>query len=207
MIHHLFIFILFCSPCFAFKTLLISEDYQYEMYEPEDEIPLCQLEEGRLMYYEAYLHPKLHEGISLNALHIDESKFHSYEEYISDMFQRDFESYCHPNSRHYYQVRHSQDQKIVAICAVLEQGNYNYIDHIGVHKDFRRQGIAQTLLREVINTLPNFLELSLDTRTFNSPAQALYEKLGFKKWEVHPNPKKQSTYFHYSFVKRFATVS
>ncbi len=193
--------ILICLPCFAFQTLLVSGDYQYEMYEPQDEIPLCELEEGLSMYYEAYLHPKLHEGIPLQALQIDESRFRSYEEFIADMFQRDFDSYQHPDQRHYYQVRCIQDQKIVAICAVLEEGKTgrNYMDHIGVHKDFRRQGIAQTLVGEVIRTLPNFLELSLDTRTFNGPAQALYEKLGFKKLEVHPNPKKQFTYCHYVY--------
>jgi ribosomal protein S18 acetylase RimI-like enzyme len=45
--------------------------------------------------------------------------------------------------------------------------------------------------------VPGFVEISLDTRVFNRSAQALYEKTGFKKLEIHPVPEKQATYFHY----------
>jgi len=193
--------VLLCSPCFAFRTLLIQDDYIYEMYEPQDRIPLSLLEEARSMYFEAYLNPRLHKDIPLKALQIDEYRFHTYEEFLSDLFQRNFASYEHPGrfSRYYYQVRSNRDQKIIGVCAVLDQNKNgrHFIEHIGVHKDFRRRGIAQTLIGEVINSLPNFVAISLDTRIFNGPAQALYEKLGFDKLETHPNPKKQFTYFHY----------
>jgi hypothetical protein len=132
-------------PCFAFKTLLVEKGYVYEMYDPHDEIPLDVLNEGVAMYFEAYLNPKLHNGISLKTLQVDEAKFASYDEFISDMFQRDFISYQFPDTtpRLYLQARLAQDGRIVGVCAILEQtpGTY-YMDHMGVDKDFRRQKIA-----------------------------------------------------------------
>lgn len=187
-------------PCFALKTLLVEKDYVYEMYEAQDEIPLDILNEAVTMYFEAYLNPRLHEGISAKLLELDESKFSSYDEFISDMFQRDFSSYQFPNTtpRLYLQARRAQDGKIVGVCAILERtsGSY-YIDHLGVDKDYRKQKIAQTIILQLIKNIGNFIEISLDTRVFNKPAQRLYEKLGFKKLETHPIPSKQFTYFHY----------
>lgn len=191
-------------PGFAVTTVLVNEGYIFERYEPHEEIPSSILNEGLSMYYEAYLHPKLHEGIPLNTLRIDTLRFHSYEEFILDMFQRDFESYRIPGQtpRIYLQARSMKDGKIIGVCAVLVYDNDNYyIDYIGVHKDFRRRKVATHLMKGLLKTIPNFNEISLDTRVFNRPAQFFYEKLGFKKLDVHPNPQKQSTYCHYVLKK------
>ena len=194
------IFSCLIHPCFAFKTLLVDQGYIYEIYEPQDEIPSSTLNEGQSIYFESYLNPKLHKEIPLNAMRINASQFHSYDEFIQDMFLRDFESYQGPgqNPRFYLQARTGQDGKIIGVCAVLGEDNHNYhIDHLGVHKDFRQQGVATHLIKELLKTIPNIHKLSLDTRVFNKPAQAFYEKMGFKKLDVHPNPQKQSTYYHY----------
>ncbi len=196
-----FLLLVVTGPCFALQTLFVNESYVYEMYEPEDCIPLSVLDEGMRMYFEAYQFPRLYEGISLEELHIDETRFKSYEEFILDMLQKDFASYQDPKdiSRAYFQARSLSDNQIVAICAVLKltQSGHYYMDHLGVHKDFRRQGIASTILKEVINTFPDLIEMSLDTRIFNKPAQALYEKTGFKKLDINPNPRMHQTYIHY----------
>ncbi len=192
------------SPSFALTTLLVNDGYIYESYDPQEEIPSSILNEGLSMYFEAYLHPRLHVGIPVNALQIDTSQFHSYDEFILDMFQRDFESYRIPGQtpRIYLQARSMKDGKIVGVCAVLVNENNNYyIDHIGVHKDFRRQKVATNLMKGLLKAIPNFNEISLDTRVFNRPGQLFYEKLAFKKLEVHPIPQKQSTYCHYVLKK------
>lgn len=201
----LLLFISFTCNCDAFKTLSTIDEYVYEVYEPQDCIPASILFEGMNMYLEAYSYPKLHEGIPLKELKIDESRFRSYDEFIADMFYRDFQSYETPNEvrRHYFQVRCILDNQIVGVCVILEQDQpgFYYTDHIGIHKDFRRLGLACNLIKEVINAFPDFVEISLDTRNFNWPAQALYENTGFKKLDIHPNPAKQTTYIHYVLTK------
>ncbi|MBS0604556.1 MAG: GNAT family N-acetyltransferase [Verrucomicrobia bacterium] len=198
------VFLSISSLSFTLETLLIEKGFLYEMYGSQEEIPLSELQAGREMYFEAYLNPCLHEGIPLMAMQIDETRFHSYEEFISDMFQRDFESYQFPGdtSRLYIQVRRIQDGKIIGICAILMKAPHSYyIDHIGVHKDFRRQKIGSTLIEQALKAIPDYIDISLDTRVFNKSAQFFYEKLGFEKVEVHPYAQKQSIYCHYVFMK------
>lgn len=193
------------NPVYAFQTLFVDRDCVYEVYEYQDFIPNEVLQEGQSMYFEAFLHPKLHEGKSLKELQIDEIRFRSYEEFIADMSAKDFESYQTPNSilRLYFQVRRFNDNKIVGVAAVLRLADRSYyIDHFGVHKGFRKLGIGQTLLIQLQQFLSDAECISLDTRVFNTPAQALYEKMGFRRVNIHPNPKKQTTYIHYVLDKR-----
>lgn len=186
-------------PCFGFRTLYVQGDYLYEMYEPHDEIPISVLDEGLAMYYNTFLDPKFHEGFSLQDLGIDSKRFSSYEEFIADMFKRDFESYriCSGIPRFFLQSRRIHDSRIVGICAILEIAPQNYyIDHFGVDLDHKRQKIGSTMMSGFVQNY-TFKKISLDTRVFNQPAQLFYEKLGFKKLEPHPLPSKQNIYFHY----------
>lgn len=189
------------GSCCALQVLPIGNDYICETYSPVDEIPKKQLDEARQMYFEAYCHPPLHLGIPFEELGIDLTCFGSYEEYIEDMFQRDFSSYGQPGMlrRHYFQLRCNDDGRIVGVCVVLEKSTlgYYYLDHIGIHWKFRNQGLAGSLIKTMISQLNDFIEISLDTRIFNFPAQALYEKWSFEKLPIHPCPEKQRTYYHY----------
>lgn len=191
----------FLPPAFSFQILSSDQDFVYELYEPQDLIPTSLLEEARVMYFEAYQHPKLHSNIPLQSLHIDETRFNSYEEFIDCMFREDFASYNQLDTiqRYYFQSRLLSDGRVVGICVVYPEGEpgHYYLDHIGVHSDFRHRGIAQTLIAAVKNTLVNFKEIALDTRRFNTPAQALYEKTGFQIEPKNPRPHKQNTHFHY----------
>lgn len=192
--------LLLFSSCCGFQIIPIGNDYNCEIYSPEDKIPLDVLEEARQMYLEAYLYPPLHAEIPFEELKIDQNFFNSYEEYIDDMFRKDFTSYGSSDKPmlHYCQLRQN-DSILVGVCVVLEQAKsgYYYLDHIGIHRKFRRQGLATALLEITIGQLSDFIEISLDTRVFNFPAQALYEKFGFKKCLIHPCPEKQSAYCHY----------
>ncbi|MBA3238862.1 MAG: GNAT family N-acetyltransferase [Parachlamydiaceae bacterium] len=189
------------SNCFSYRTLPLGKDYVCEIYEPEDKIPLETLEEAEKMYFEAYLFPPLHSNIPLEKLNIDPNNFNSYEGYIKDMFRKDFSSYGKPDKPrlHYLQLRQRNNGSIVGLCVVLHQqkhGHY-YIDHIGIDSKFRRQGLATQLLKITVSQFSDFIEISLDTRIFNFPAQALYEKLGFRKCSIYSCPEKQLSYFHY----------
>ncbi len=57
-----------------------------------------------------------------------------------------------------------------------------YIDKVAVHPDFRRQGIARELVRylidEAVKQSGEFV--TLEVRESNTPAIALYQKLGFE---------------------------
>jgi len=192
--------------CHAFKNLGLFKGYIYEVYVPGDLIPVEQLNEALEMYYLAYCNPPLHQGIPLNELKIDGSKFSSYEGFISDMFMQDFQSYQDRHlERFYFQIR--DRHSIIGICVVLKlaAGVY-YIDHLGINAFFRRQGLAKHLIGKVQETCSDFVEIALDTRVFNKPAQFFYEACGFKKLTMHPNASKQSTYYRYTMTRQSGSL-
>ena len=61
--------------------------------------------------------------------------------------------------------------------------------NIAVHPDFRRRGIAQSLVEGLVADLAekNVRCLTLEVRASNAPAISLYEKLGFAQVGRRPN--------------------
>ena len=56
--------------------------------------------------------------------------------------------------------------------------------NVGVHPDYRRQGIAERLILELVQGLKQEMEsscLTLEVRASNDPAIALYQKLDFQQ--------------------------
>ena len=67
--------------------------------------------------------------------------------------------------------------------------DYVKIMNIAVHPDFRRRGIAQMLVEQLVAKLKarQSLRLMLEVRSSNMGAQALYEKMGFTQVGLRKN--------------------
>ena len=63
------------------------------------------------------------------------------------------------------------------------------IMHVGVGKEFRRQGIAFEMLKRLIEICneESVYEVNLEVRKSNDAAQKLYEKLGFERVGLRKN--------------------
>ena len=80
------------------------------------------------------------------------------------------------------------------------QSSYDETDvmNVAVHPDFRRKGIAESLIGELIKELKNrgSHALMLEVRASNAPAIGLYEKLGFLqvgcRKNYYRNPKEDA---------------
>jgi ribosomal-protein-alanine N-acetyltransferase len=61
--------------------------------------------------------------------------------------------------------------------------------NVAVHPDYRRQGIAEKLCLALVQALKEKGNhcLTLEVRTSNDPAKALYEKLGFQQIGLRKN--------------------
>jgi ribosomal-protein-alanine N-acetyltransferase len=61
--------------------------------------------------------------------------------------------------------------------------------NVAVHPDFRRQGVAELLVRELVAALAKKDNhcLTLEVRASNAPAISLYEKLGFAQIGLRKN--------------------
>ena len=72
------------------------------------------------------------------------------------------------------------------------------IMNVAVHPDYRRQGIAEALINNLVNDLKTrgSHALMLEVRASNDPAIALYEKLGFVqvgcRKNYYRNPKEDA---------------
>ncbi|MBU0687463.1 MAG: ribosomal protein S18-alanine N-acetyltransferase [Candidatus Margulisbacteria bacterium] len=67
-------------------------------------------------------------------------------------------------------------EKVVGYIGVEHILDEAHIINIAVHPDFRRQGIASALVKNILGSAKSFF---LEVRKSNIPAQKMYEKHGF----------------------------
>jgi ribosomal-protein-alanine N-acetyltransferase len=75
----------------------------------------------------------------------------------------------------------SAEGEIIASCVISQVFDEAEILDIAVAPQWRRQGLAEALLDQVIAQLPaEIARVLLEVRVSNHPARALYKKLGFE---------------------------
>lgn len=81
------------------------------------------------------------------------------------------------------------NSEIVGFAGIWDGIDQMHITNIVVKKDFRRKGIANLLLNELINITKalNKSELTLEVKESNIAAQKLYLKNGFKNLGLRKN--------------------
>lgn len=64
-------------------------------------------------------------------------------------------------------------------------GGEGYVTNVAVMPEYRKQGIAESLIREQMKNKMSFI--TLEVRESNLPAISLYTKCGFKNVGIRPN--------------------
>lgn len=80
------------------------------------------------------------------------------------------------------------EDKVVGYVGMHQLGDVGYFCNIAVSPDFRRMGVASALIQFLCDYAEDELlsELTLEVRSSNTAARALYEKFGFKRLGTRP---------------------
>ena len=90
------------------------------------------------------------------------------------------------------------DDKVIGYVGSQSVMGESDMMNIAVHPEYRRQGVAEKLVLELVEALKKVGNkcLTLEVRASNIPAQKLYEKLGFqlvgKRPKYYHNPKEDA---------------
>lgn len=75
-----------------------------------------------------------------------------------------------------------EDNKVIGYGGMWHVVNEGHITNIAVKKEYRRKGVAAAIINKITETAieKDMIGLTLEVRTSNSAAIALYKKFGFK---------------------------
>lgn len=93
------------------------------------------------------------------------------------------------DSRHEFLAAKSNDGTVMGYIGMMYVLDEGYISNVAVGDEYRRQGVADELIRELLDRAGR-LELAfvtLEVRESNTPAIALYSKNGFKPVGLRKN--------------------
>ncbi|MCM3550224.1 ribosomal protein S18-alanine N-acetyltransferase [Alkalihalobacillus clausii] len=79
--------------------------------------------------------------------------------------------------------------KVVGYCGLWKVMDEAQITNVAVASDYRGHSYGESLMRYVMEWLKalGVVSLSLEVRVSNTPAQSLYQKLGFRKAGIRKN--------------------
>ncbi|MFB0566588.1 MAG: ribosomal protein S18-alanine N-acetyltransferase [Candidatus Aminicenantaceae bacterium] len=85
-----------------------------------------------------------------------------------------------------YVIVHKEIKSVIGYIIYWHIKEEVHINNIAVHPDFRRKGIAETVLREILTSIEKdgATFVTLEVRPSNFAALALYKKLGFEVFGV-----------------------
>ena len=86
-----------------------------------------------------------------------------------------------PDSMHVFLAAEAENGDVLGYVGMMYVLDEGYISNVAVSPDYRRTGIADALIKRLLQ-IANELELSfvtLEVRESNAPAISLYEKNGF----------------------------
>ena len=91
-----------------------------------------------------------------------------------------------------------EDGRVAGYIGSQTCGDESDVMNVAVHPDFRRRGIAEALINDLVEQLNAIGShcLTLEVRASNVPAISLYEKLGFtevgRRKNYYRNPKEDA---------------
>lgn len=128
--------------------------------------------------------------ISFRPLTVDDAAEMSHIERLSFSRPTSKEAYTNElanNERAYYFGLFDGEQLIAfgGYWLILDEG---HIINIAVHPAYRRQGYGELMMRQIIVACmaQGCKKMTLEVRKHNTPAQYLYQKLGFVKSGIRP---------------------
>ena len=86
-------------------------------------------------------------------------------------------------------ILHSSSGRLLGYIILWIIQDEVQISNFALHPDFRRQGIGESVLRDVLDKTrkEGATEIFLEVRPSNRAARSLYEKLGFKIFGIRKN--------------------
>ena len=118
-------------------------------------------------------------------------------EYADSVLQIEKQSFSHPASEtnikesllndKYKYIGFFKDDKLVGYGSVFIVSNEAYINNIAVLKDYRHQGIATEIIKEINKASEGCEFITLEVRQSNITAVNLYKKNGFKQVAIRKN--------------------
>jgi len=90
---------------------------------------------------------------------------------------------------HPYVIVHSLEKRVIGYVIYWILKEEVQISNIAIHPDYRRMGIGESVLRQMISQLKKEKArfIFLEVRPSNAAALNLYRKLGFRMVGIRPN--------------------
>ena len=136
-----------------------------------------------------------------------EQKIEAFLRAVDDSFpvplsqKQDLGEYARKLSQFATMCAVEEDGKIVAMAAGYTDRDPAYLAILATLPQARGRGLGKTLVREFLEKAnqSGATYLHLYAVESNTPAMKLYESLGFTRWNMPNEPRKEDVHFIYNF--------